>query len=80
MLGFFSCGKPILEGCVEASAVVDKKVAERTDPISPMLHCYFALVRPVMACFVIWVAVSSVCIWEEVVPTCVRDVGEHDDL
>ena len=57
-----------------------EEVAERTGPVAPVFRVYFALVGPVVSCCAVWVLVSSVCIWEEVVPTCVHDVGERDDL
>ena len=80
MLGFFSCGKPVFEGCVEAGAVMGEKVAERAGPVAPVFRAYFALVGPVVLCCAVWLSFSSVCIWAEVVPTCVHDVGERDDL
>ena len=80
MLGFCANGEPVFEGCVEAGAVVGEKVAERAGPVASVFHVHFVLVGPVVLCCAVWLSFSSVCIWAEVVPTCVCDVGEHDDL
>ena len=80
VLGFRSDSELVFEGCVEADAIMGEEVAERAGPVAPVFRAYFALVGPVVLCCAVWLSFSSVCIWAEVVPTCVCDVGEHDDL
>ena len=58
-----------------------EEVTESAGPVlAPVLHVYFALIGPVVLCFPVWVSFSPVCVWAKLVPTCVSDVGESDDL
>ena len=66
MLGFYACGGLVFEGCVEADAVMGEKVVDRVGPVAPVLHAYFALIRPVMFCFAVWVSFSPcVCVYRQ---------------
>ena len=63
MLGLCACSKLVFEGRITAGAIVCEQVAGCADPGAPVLRGDCALIRPVVACFVVRVAGPFVCIW-----------------
>ena len=80
VLGLRAEEKPLLEGCIQAGAVVSEDGADCPCPVAPVSHYYCALIWPVVLCGSVGVVQSFVCVRAEFLAACVSDIRECGDL